>query len=103
MDWDIYLRSALALLVVLALITGVAWMARRFGLGGAAVGLRRRRRLSVVEMLPLDNRRRLVLVRRDRVEHLLLIGGGSDIIVERGTQVSAAIDSPPPLDEDAET
>jgi len=85
MDWDIYLRTVLALIFVLALITAAAWAAKHFGYGGGARGPRRRkRRLAVIEAIPVDNRRRLVLVRRDGVEHLLLIGGGSDIIVERG-------------------
>jgi flagellar protein FliO/FliZ len=83
MDWDIYLRSLLAFGVVVALIGLAAWLGRRFGSGGVLRGGRRQRRLSVLEVLPLDNRRRLVLVRRDDVEHLLLIGGVSDLLVER--------------------
>ncbi len=84
MDWDIYLRSLMAFGVVVALIGGAAWLARRFGAGGMLPRGRRQRRLSVVQMLPLDNRRRLVLVRRDGVEHLLLIGGTADLVIERG-------------------
>ena len=84
MDWDIYLRGVLALVFVLVLIVGTARLARRFGVGGAGPGLRRRRRLTIAETMPLDGRRRLVLVERDGVGHLLMIGGGSDVIVERG-------------------
>ncbi len=75
MEWDIYARSVLALVTVLALIGASAWLVRRFGVGGAAPLRRRSRRLSVLEVLPLDNRRRLVLVKKDATEHLLLIGG----------------------------
>lgn len=39
-------------------------------------------RLAVSEYLELDKNRRLVLVRRDDVEHLVLIGGGQDVVVE---------------------
>ncbi len=39
-------------------------------------------RLQVVENLTLDVRRRLVIVRRDNVEHLLLLGINQDIVVE---------------------
>lgn len=81
MEWDVYLRTVLALAFVLAMIAAAAWGAKRYGLGGARIGPRRRR-LAVVEVLQVDSRRRLVLVRRDEVEHLLLIGGGSDMIVE---------------------
>jgi flagellar protein FliO/FliZ len=41
----------------------------------------RARRLEVVETLPLDIRRRLVIVRCDGVEHLLLLGVNQDIVV----------------------
>ena len=84
MDWDIYLRSLLALGTVVVLIGGAAWLGRRFGTSGIIPRGRRQRRLAVLEVLPLDNRRRLVLVRRDDAEHLLLIGGTADLVVERG-------------------
>lgn len=92
MDWDIYLRSLLAFGAVVLLIGGAAWLGRRFGTGGVMLRGRRTRRLSVLEVLPLDNRRRLVLVRRDASEHLLLIGGVTDIVVERGGPVDFATD-----------
>jgi flagellar protein FliO/FliZ len=41
-----------------------------------------RRRLSIVEVLPIDGKRRLVLLRRDDVEHLVLIGTHDDLVVE---------------------
>jgi len=63
-----------ALAGVLALIALLAWMARRLGLGAA--GPRPGRRLALVEVLALDPRRRLVLVRCDGREALLLTGGG---------------------------
>lgn len=77
-----YLQFLLALLFVVGLILVAAWGARRMGLGTTAAG-RGRRRLSITETLPVDTRRRLVLVRRDDREHLLLIGGGADLVVER--------------------
>ena len=90
MEPGTYLRFVLALVFVLALIGLVAWLARRFGLAGAvALPRGRRRRLSVTESLAVDGKRRLVLVRRDDVEHLILLGTGPDILVETGI-------SPPP-------
>jgi flagellar protein FliO/FliZ len=84
MDFDIYLRFAAALAFVLALIGAVGWVARRTGMGGRLPrSTGRHRRIGIVEILPLDAKRRLVLVRRDGVEHLLLVGPGSDIVVER--------------------
>lgn len=47
-------------------------------------GGRRGQRLGVSEYYEIDKDRRLVLVRRDTVEHLILIGGPQDIVVESG-------------------
>jgi hypothetical protein len=50
-------------------------------LGGGTRG-RKGMRLGISEYHEIDKTRRLVLVRRDEVEHLLLIGGGQDVVVE---------------------
>ena len=39
------------------------------------------RRMQVVESMNLDIRRRLVIVRCDETEHLLLLGGDRDLVV----------------------
>jgi flagellar protein FliO/FliZ len=87
MEWSLYLRTVLALIFVLGLIGGAAYLARHLNLGGGARRLasgKRHRRLGVVETLALDGRRRLILVRRDGAEHLLLVGGAVDMVVEAG-------------------
>lgn len=74
----------ITLLVVLALIAVVVWLVSRYG-GTRVAGQNRNARaprLALVDALPIDGRRRLVLVRRDNIEHLLLIGGPSDLVVE---------------------
>src|SRR3569623_944717 len=73
-----------AILIVLALIGAVAYLLRRFaGRGiGSSNSRGRMPRLAVIDAAAVDGRRRLVLVRRDNVEHLLMIGGPSDIVVE---------------------
>ena len=74
----------LAFIVVLGLIGAAAWLVRRLGAGRlGGVGMRGRQpRLAVVDYANVDGRRRLILVRRDNVEHLVMIGGPSDIVVE---------------------
>src|SRR5271154_3039688 len=69
---------------VLALIGVVAWLIRRFASNrlGANTNRSRMPRLAVIDAAAVDGRRRLVLVRRDNVEHLLMIGGPTDIVVE---------------------
>ncbi|MBK8157277.1 MAG: flagellar biosynthetic protein FliO [Rhodospirillaceae bacterium] len=85
MTYDSYLRFALALLLVLGLIALLAWLMRRFGMGGA-LRTAGQRRLQVMETTPVGPRHRLVLVRRDLVEHLLLLGPQGDVVVERGIE-----------------
>ena len=72
-----------ALLLVLGLIFGLAWMARRLGVMGRLGVATGRRRLAIVEVLPLDGKRRLVLLKRDNAEHLVLLGLTGDLVVER--------------------
>ena len=76
-------RFFIAFLIVLALIGLTAWLVRRFGssrLGTATRG--RQPRLAVIDAATVDGRRRLVLIRRDNIEHLLMIGGPTDLVVE---------------------
>jgi flagellar biogenesis protein FliO len=74
----------LAFVAFLVLIGGVALAVRRWGNRGLSGNTNRGRmpRLAVIDAAAVDGRRRLVLVRRDNVEHLLMIGGPSDIVVE---------------------
>jgi hypothetical protein len=74
----------LAFVIVLALIGVTAWAVRRFGSGRlGGVGLRGRQpRLAVIDYASVDGRRRLILIRRDNVEHLVMIGGPTDVVVE---------------------
>jgi hypothetical protein len=73
-----------AFIAVLAMIGVAAWLVRRFATNrlGANTNRGRMPRLAVIDAAAVDGRRRLVLVRRDNVEHLLMIGGPSDIVVE---------------------
>lgn len=74
--------------VVLALILLLAWVAKRYMGGGRTTRTkgsplrRRERRLSMVEAASVSPRHKLVLVRRDNTEHLLLLGGATELVVE---------------------
>lgn len=85
MEFETYIRFILALIFVIALIGLLAWAARRFGVARNAPHVRGKdRRLAVVEMAMLDSKHRLVLVRRDKTEHLLLLGATGELVVETG-------------------
>ena len=75
----------IATAVVIAIGLVLAMMIVR-AVGGKVSG-RRGSRLGVSEHYEIDNERRLVLVRRDDREHLLLIGGNQEIVVEAGIEV----------------
>jgi flagellar protein FliO/FliZ len=70
----------LAFLIVLGLIGAVAWAPPMFGKRrGSGSG---QSRLSIIDSVSVDKHRRLILIRRDNVEHLLLIGGPTDVVIE---------------------
>jgi hypothetical protein len=77
----------IAFAVILALLALLGLFARqikggRLRVRGQGGGRARQPRLGVVDIHDLDRQRQLVLIRRDNVEHLIMIGGVSDIVVE---------------------
>lgn len=81
-----------AFVFVIALISVGAWLLKGMmakGNNKAGGFLRgRERRLGVVEASNVDGRRKLLLIRRDDVEHLIMTGGPVDVVVETGIQHS---------------
>ncbi len=96
MELETYLRFVLALVFVLALIGLLAWVARRYGFGGRVTSRPgRTRRLDIVETRTVDGKRRLVLLRRDDVEHLILTGPNSELLIEQGIEASVTAGAAP--------
>lgn len=92
-----YFQFAAALAFVVALIAVLAWAVKRSGLFAHVIPARGgKRRLAVVDVAAIDAKRRLVLVRRDDKEHLLLLGANNDAVIETGI-------TPPQPDAAAET
>ena len=88
---------ALALLFVglIVVLLLVFWLFRKiFGGAGARQSRSRQPRLSVTDVAAVDDKRRLILVRRDNVEHLVMIGGPSDIVVEQNIVRLAPVPAP---------
>ncbi|MEQ5775152.1 FliO/MopB family protein [Thalassospira sp. NFXS8] len=83
MDMESYFRFVAALVFVLAMIGVLALLARRFVPGARSVNRGKKRRLALIEVLPLDAKRRLVLIRRDDTEHLIVLAPNGDMVVER--------------------
>ncbi|PWC28263.1 flagellar biosynthetic protein FliO [Teichococcus aestuarii] len=87
MNSELALSALVALVVVLGLVVLAGQVVRRLGLapGLAAAGRRGSgaapRRLALLESLPIDPRRRLLLLRCDGRELLVLTGGPQDLLL----------------------
>ncbi|MDR7036852.1 hypothetical protein J2X36_001594 [Methylobacterium sp. BE186] len=91
-DGSFVLQFAIIFVVILVVLTGIVLLGRRF-LGGSGLsasakagGRGRQPRLGIVDVYELDRQRQLILLRRDNVEHLLLVGGPNDVVIERHIQ-----------------
>lgn len=90
--------SFLLFVLVLFGMAGAAgfWAYRVYVLGDTSFNFssvlfrpRREPRLTISEQASVDSRRRLVLIRRDDVEHLIMTGGPVDIVIETGIAAEA--------------
>lgn len=89
--WQIAMAAIFLVVLVLILLIWRAF--------SPAVQGRRGQRLGISEYRELDKMRRLVLIRRDNVEHLIMIGGPQDVVIESGIGIPGQVSSfaPPPL------
>jgi flagellar protein FliO/FliZ len=83
-DMPLAARVAVGLLIGLAVALPIAWAIRRSGTRriGSTTPRSRQRHLAVIEAAVVDAHRRLILIRRDNTEHLMIIGGGADVVIE---------------------
>ncbi len=81
----------------IALLVGLLilfWLFRKiFGSTSSRLSKGRQPRLSVTDAAVVDDKRRLVLVRRDNVEHLVMIGGPTDVVIEQNIVRAAPVDT----------
>jgi hypothetical protein len=90
-----------AFVFVIALIVLGAWLWRSMlerGIGvpgNALFKTARDKRIGAIETANIDNRRKLVLIRRDGVEHLIMTGGPVDVVIETGIETSLPYQAPP--------
>ena len=91
MTGSTFFNFLIALLVVMGLIGILAWSGKRLGMIPGVTGGRRNknRRIRIVEVASGDAKRRLLLVRRDNVEHLVLLGAANELVIETGIGADA--------------
>ncbi len=106
---ETYFFWMFALIVLAALSVAATVFVRAYLTGTSPSALLFRpkgdRRLEVVDHASVDSRRKLVLIRRDDVEHLLLTGGPVDVVIETGISAASraaaaprtAGEAPPPI------
>ncbi len=80
-----FARYIVAFIFVVALILGLGVLLRRVSPNMPKDSASAR--LKVVEVRPIDVKRKLVLVRHDDVEHLLLLADGREMVIESGIEV----------------
>lgn len=79
------LTAALIAAAAVLVLWAVLWSIRRQSTHSfARAGQSHQPRLAVLDATAVDARRRLVLIRRDTIEHLVMIGGPSDVVIESG-------------------
>lgn len=85
-----YFKFAAALVFVLCLMGGLSYVLRRFNLGQGRMISPADRRLKIVEVLPLDARRKAMLIKRDDTEHLVILNASGETVVETNIKAPAA-------------
>jgi flagellar protein FliO/FliZ len=97
LDLNTLILAVAAILFVIAIGALLVWAFRTFFGGGTSSHgfLRSRdRRLGVVETASVDQRRKLILIRRDNVEQLIIIGGPVHMVVETGIRGRPHLEPP---------
>lgn len=86
-----FVTVAIALAIVIVLIVLAVWLVKLVGDATRNVGRGRNRRLMVIDSIAIDNKRQAVIIRRDETEHLIVIGGPNDLVVEAGFEAPAEL------------
>jgi hypothetical protein len=92
------LWPVLAVAFIAAIVVAVAVIVRKMSRGPRLSTLfanKPAKRIDIVEQAVIDGKRRLLLVRRDGVEHLLMTGGPVDIVIESGIDATRAAGQSP--------
>lgn len=96
MDFFSVLRMVGGLAVVLGILAGALWLVRRYDIKlPGRVGAARDQRLEIVERITIDQRRSLLLIRRDGQEHLLLLSPEGHVVVDRASHDASDGQVPP--------
>ena len=95
MDTAEILKLVMSLSVVVALMAGLALLLKLTS--GTRLGRQSaQKHLRILDVHPLDSKRRLVLIGRDDTAHLVILGPEGDTVVETGIRLTEKDDSTTP-------
>jgi len=90
MGWPDYLKFFLALIFVLSMMGGLALLLKKLGFDRSGTFAGGKKRLKVIEMLPIGAKHKSVLIQQDDKQHLLLLGPSGDVVIK--TDIDAPLD-----------
>lgn len=83
------LNAAFALGFVIVLIVLGLWLLKLLTRAGDRLGRSNEKRLQVIDTATVDGKRKVMIIRRDNVEHVIMTGGPQDLVIESGIAVAA--------------
>lgn len=81
-EFPALIKMILALVFVLGLMGLLALVLKKLGLAGQMPSAGSKSRLKIVESIPVDARRRIAIIQRDDVQHLVIFGPNGETVVE---------------------
>jgi flagellar biogenesis protein FliO len=88
------LNAAFALGIVLVAIVFGLWALKLLTRASERMGRTKQPRLSIVDSATVDGKRKVMIIRRDNVEHVVMTGGPQDLVIESGIAVVAETPQP---------
>ncbi len=77
-----YLKFFFAMIFVLSLMGGLAFVLKRLGFTHGGLTTTKNKRLKILEVLPLDARRKAMIIQRDDTQHLVLLSASGETVIE---------------------
>lgn len=94
------LLAAVLVMVAIAACAGLAFFLKtKFNFAALSRHMNPHARLSIVERIDIDQKRKLILIRKDKIEHLVLIGGQEDLVIESSNLIGSPITTGSPTTE----
>ena len=82
MDFTDYIKFVAALILVLAMMGGLALILKKLGLDRAGGITSGKRRLKIIEIMNIDTKHKAALIQCDDKQHLMLLNANGDTIIE---------------------